>query len=124
MTCLFSPSASMFLFLFSVFCSLLKSAPKCISWSVLFGLCATSCSYVCVCVCVCVCIHFINSENFYTDCNFKPIPSVFLSILFLKIIQKHCLIMFLSKQNLQKSSQIRHLGKLSLGCPLYSFTFF
>ena len=84
MTCLFSPSASMFLFLFSVFCSLLKSAPKCISWSVLFGLCATSCSYVCVCVC----IHFINSENFYTDCNFKPIPSVFFSILFLKIIQK------------------------------------
>ena len=79
----------------------------------------TSCSYVCVCVC----IHFINSENFYTDCIFKPSPSVFFSILFLKIIQKHCLIMFLSKQNLQKSSQIRHLGKLSLGYPLYSFIY-
>ena len=56
MTCLFSPSASMFLFLFSVFCSFLKSAPMCISWSVLFGFCAASYSCVCVCVCVCVCI--------------------------------------------------------------------
>ena len=88
MTCLFSPSASVFLFLFSVFCSLLKNTPVCISRSVLFGLCAASCSCVCVCVYT-VYIHFINSENFYIGC--KCIPSVSLSLL--------CFFHFVSKNH-------------------------
>ena len=63
MTCLFSPSASVFLFLFSVFCSLLKNTPVCISRSVLFGLCAASCSSVWACVCVCVCVSVLDKHT-------------------------------------------------------------